>query len=177
MASKRVVNANTVSDELKKPTPKLLKQFKVTLLIKDGMVVTPKSRVVDVEYNKNYEKEMHRFCNKQGYQIVGGASKLWKYYNSKYSPNSVITYADKRFSDGTFYRKIGFKEKNMSQPNFWVFGNGITGLSHRIAWQKHKLESKIATFDSDLTAWDNMLINGYDRVWDCGNYVFEFVKG
>ena len=58
MASKRVVNANTVSDELKKPTPKLLKQFKVTLLIKDGMVITPKSRVVDVEYNKNYEKDL-----------------------------------------------------------------------------------------------------------------------
>ena len=73
MASKRVVNANTVSDELKKPTPKLLKQFKVTLLIKDGMVVTPKSRVVDVEYNKNYEKDL---VNLVPYfiEIFGGAS-------------------------------------------------------------------------------------------------------
>jgi hypothetical protein len=73
MASKRVVNINTVSDELKKPTPKLLKQFKVTLLIKDGMVVTPKSRVVDVEYNKNYEKDL---LNLVPYftEIFGGAS-------------------------------------------------------------------------------------------------------
>jgi hypothetical protein len=73
MASKRVVNANTVSDELKKPTPKLLKQFKVTLLIKDGMVITPKSRVVDVEYNKNYEKDL---VNLVPYftEIFGGAS-------------------------------------------------------------------------------------------------------
>jgi hypothetical protein len=73
MASKRVVNTNTVSDELKKPTPKLLKQFKVTLLIKDGMVVTPKSRVVDVEYNKNYEKDL---VNLVPYfiEIFGGAS-------------------------------------------------------------------------------------------------------
>jgi hypothetical protein len=73
MASKRVVNINTISDELKKPTPKLLKQFKVTLLIKDGMVVTPKSRVVDVEYNKNYEKDL---VNLVPYfiEIFGGAS-------------------------------------------------------------------------------------------------------
>jgi hypothetical protein len=73
MASKRVVNTNTISDELKKPTPKLLKQFKVTLLIKDGMVVTPKSRVVDVEYNKNYEKDL---VNLVPYfiEIFGGAS-------------------------------------------------------------------------------------------------------
>lgn len=73
MASKRVVNTNTISDELKRPTPKLLKQFKVTLLIKDGMVVTPKSRVVDVEYNKNYEKDL---INLVPYftEIFGGAS-------------------------------------------------------------------------------------------------------
>ena len=73
MASKRVVNTNTISDELKQPTPKLLKQFKVTLLIKDGMVVTPKSRVVDVEYNKNYEKDL---VNLVPYfiEIFGGAS-------------------------------------------------------------------------------------------------------
>lgn len=73
MASKRVVNTNTVTDELKRPTPKLLKQFKVTLLIKDGMVVTPKSRVVDVEYNKNYEKDL---VNLVPYfiEIFGGAS-------------------------------------------------------------------------------------------------------
>lgn len=73
MAPKRVVNANTVSDELKKPTPKLLKKFKVTLLIKDGMVITPKSRVVDVEYNKNYEKDL---VNLVPYfiEIFGGAS-------------------------------------------------------------------------------------------------------
>jgi len=73
MASKRVVNANTVTDELKRPTPKLLNQFKVTLLIKDGMVVTPKSRVVDVEYNKDYEKDL---ANLESYfaEIFGSAS-------------------------------------------------------------------------------------------------------
>ena len=58
MASKRILNANTVRDELKKPTPKLLKQFKLTLLLRTLGTVSPKSRIVEVEYNKDYEKDL-----------------------------------------------------------------------------------------------------------------------
>lgn len=58
MASKRVVNTNTVKDELKKPSPKLKKQFKLSLLLNTLGTVTPKSRVVDVEYNKDYEQDI-----------------------------------------------------------------------------------------------------------------------
>ena len=118
---------------------------------------------------------MHRFANKLGFQVVGGASKLWKYFLTKYQPNSVITYADRRYSDGTFYEKIGFSKLRISKPNFWVFGNGIKGLSHRIAWQKHLL-SKLNHFDNTISAWENMLNHGYDRVWDCGNYVFSYIR-
>ena len=58
MAGKRILNANTVRDELKKPSPKLKKQFKLSLLLNTLGTVTPKSRVVDVEYNKDYEQDI-----------------------------------------------------------------------------------------------------------------------
>ena len=127
-------------------------------------------------FNKNYQYEMHRFCNKMGYQIIGGASKLWTNFLKKYTPISVITYADRRYSNGTFYRKIGFDLKNISKPNFFVFGNSIKGLDSRLKWQKHKLKNKLDNFDPDLSAWDNMRNHGYNRIWDCGNYVFEWKK-
>jgi len=58
MAGKRILNTNTVKDELKKPSPKLKKQFKLSLLLNTLGTVTPKSRVVDVEYNKDYEQDI-----------------------------------------------------------------------------------------------------------------------
>jgi len=122
-------------------------------------------------YNKNYQYEMHRFCSKLGYQIIGGASKLWKYFINHYKPKSVITYADRRYSDGTIYEKIGFNKLRESKPNYFYF-KGSSGLMSRIAWQKHKLSDKLDIFDNNLTAWENMQINGYNRIYDSGNYEF-----
>ena len=58
MAVNRILNANTVRDELKKPSPKLKKQFKLSLLLNTLGSVTPKERVVNVEYNKDYEQDI-----------------------------------------------------------------------------------------------------------------------
>ena len=122
-------------------------------------------------YNKKYEYEMHRFCTKIGYQIIGGASKLWSYFVKNHNPKSVITYADRRYSDGTFYEKIGFKKIGISKPNYFYFKNTSMLLS-RLKFQKHKLKNILESFNPELTEWDNMQLNGYDRIWDCGNYVF-----
>ena len=93
-------------------------------------------------YNKNYQYEMHRFCTKIGYQIIGGASKLWSYFVKNHNPKSVITYADRRYSDGTFYSKIGFKKIGISKPNYFYFKNTINLLS-RLNFQKNKLSVKL----------------------------------
>ena len=38
-----------------------------------------------------------------------------------------------------------------------------------MTFQKHKLEKVLGKYDINLTEWENMLQNGYDRIWDCGN--------
>jgi len=135
-----------------------------------GLMTFGKSR-----YNNKYQYEMHRFCNKLGYQIVGGASKLLKYFINYKNPLSIITYADRRYSDGSFYEKIGFIRLTPSMPSHWYFGKDINGIANRLQFQKHLLEDKIDTFDPTLTAWQNMVHNGYDRIWDCGNHKFEWL--
>jgi len=129
-------------------------------------------------YNKKYQYEMHRFCNKLNHRIIGGASKLWSYFIRKYQPNTVITYADRRYSVGSLYEKIGFKKINESQPNYFYLERGKSTLISRIKFQKHKLKNELTIFDESLTEWENMQVNGYDRIWDCGNYVFgwEYLK-
>ena len=83
-----------------------------------------------------------------------------------------MTYADRRYSDGTFYGKLGFALKGVSQPNYWYVKN-YDKLS-RYACQKHKLPELLGNgFDASLSERENMIATGYHVVYDCCNFVFE----
>ncbi|MBR4316253.1 MAG: hypothetical protein IKP65_04695 [Alphaproteobacteria bacterium] len=60
-------------------------------------------------FNKNYQYELIRFASKLGYQIIGGASKLLTCFINQYHPESIISYADRRYSNGELYEAIGFE--------------------------------------------------------------------
>ena len=128
-------------------------------------------------FSKKYEWEITRFCNKNYYSIVGGFSKLLKHFIKNHNPNNIVTYADKRLSLGGLYLKNDFKYLQDTPPNYYYFYNTKDYvLFNRIAFQKHKLEKKLKTFSPERTEWENMMDNGYDRIWDCGNMVFEWKK-
>jgi hypothetical protein len=121
-------------------------------------------------YNKNCDWEIIRYSTKLNCQVIGGASKLFDYFVKKYSPQSIVTYADRRYSNGNLYEKLGFKFDGYTKPNYYYIKNDK--LYSRIEFQKHKLKNKLKIFDENLTEWENMQLNGYDRIWDCGNYRF-----
>ena len=125
------------------------------------------------KFNKEYEYEIHRFCNKINYNIPGSLSKLFKYFTDKYLPKSVITYSDLRYGEGNSYTNLGFKFKNISNPNYYYLDKDLKKYS-RQKFQKHKLSNILESYDESLTEWQNMQLNGYDRIWDCGNNVFEW---
>lgn len=125
-------------------------------------------------YSKKCEYEIYRFCNKLNTRVVGGASKMFKYFVNNYNPTSVITYADRRFGEGYLYEKMGFSFTHNSLPNYKYFKQGQTSLHSRVKFQKHKLSNLLESFDPSLTEWENMVNNGYDRIWDCGNAVWEW---
>jgi len=124
-------------------------------------------------FNKNYDYEILRFCNKLNTSITGGLSKLLSNFK-KLNPNSsIITYADARFGTGSGYLNCGFEYKKLNNPNYFYM-NHYNVRESRIGYQKHKLKDKLQTFDSTLTEWQNMQLNGFDRIWDCGNYTYEY---
>jgi hypothetical protein len=126
-------------------------------------------------YNKSYQYELIRFCNKINTLVIGGASKIFKYFISNYTPLSLISYADLRYSTGAIYEKLGFTKLKSSTPNYFYFHkNNKLKLMSRLQFQKHKLQGKLETFDTELSEYQNMLNNGYDRIWDCGNGVYEY---
>jgi hypothetical protein len=126
-------------------------------------------------YNKNYQYELIRFCNKINTVVTGGASKIFKYFIRNYNPESLISYADLRYSNGALYEKLGFAKLKSSNPNYFYFHKSSTPkLMSRVQFQKHKLKDKLDIYNESLSEYRNMLNNGYDRIWDCGNGVYEY---
>jgi hypothetical protein len=125
-------------------------------------------------FSKKYEYEMIRLCTKKFITVVGGASKLFKYFIDNYKPNSVISYADRRYSNGNLYKKIGFDFSHNSYPNYWYFENGSLELFSRVKFQKHKLENMLDSFDNNKSEVENMTDNNYSRIFDCGNIIYTW---
>lgn len=126
-------------------------------------------------YNKSAEWELLRYSNTLYTSVVGGASKLFKFFIKEKSPNSVISYSDIRWNTGNVYLNLGFSYTHSSGPNYWYTKN-YRMLESRIKFQKHKLANILPNFDRTLTEWENMQNNGYDRIWDCGNSVYLWSK-
>lgn len=108
---------------------------------------------------KDGEWNINRFCNKRGVSIVGGASKLFKYFIKNYEVRRVISYADKDWSLGGLYETLGFTKINESGPDYKYVLKGV-----RVHKSKLK-KSKTGVSESKLNI---------PKVWDCGKIKFEF---
>lgn len=117
--------------------------------------------------HKQYQWEIARFATKLGESVIGGASRLFTHFIRKHAPHTVLTFADRRYSVGNTYEKLGFIRVCTTRPNyFYIKGSK---LYSRIKFQKHKLKQLLPDFDEALSESDNMFNNGYRRLWDAGH--------
>lgn len=121
-------------------------------------------------FNKKYEYELLRLCTKQNYSVVGGLSKILKFFKQNYS-SSIISYACRKYSIGNVYEKTGFTFIENSKPSYLYTKDDI--VLSRYQCQKHKLKNLLGNeYDCDLTEKENMIKSGYHKVFDCGNKVY-----
>ena len=116
------------------------------------------------------EWELTRFCNKTFTNIVGGASRLFKFFLEKYKPIKIISYSDIRYFDGSLYEKLGFKEKSKSKPNYSYVINDKR--HYRFNFRKSILVKQ--GFDPNKTEKEIMFERKMYRIYDCGNIRWEF---
>lgn len=131
-------------------------------------------------FNKNVTSddwEIFRFCTLAGYQIQGGASKLFSFFKNNFNPNSVVSFADKSLGGGDAYLKMGLTEEQSTAPAyFWANRSSSVQLS-RFKTQKHKLKELLGDkFDENLSEDSNMKKNGWFKIYDCGNRKFSWIK-
>ncbi|MDE5889115.1 MAG: hypothetical protein K2H20_03750, partial [Bacilli bacterium] len=108
--------------------------------------------------------ELLRFVNKLNTTVYGGASNLLKYFIKKVNPKSIISYADKRWSDGNLYKKLGFTHTHDSKPNYFYVKHDKR--LNRFNFRKDKLVSE--GFDPNKSEHEIMLERGIYRIYDCG---------
>jgi hypothetical protein len=119
--------------------------------------------------SKENTYEMLRFCNKLNTSIVGGASRLFEYFIDKHEPIEITSYADRSWSSGDLYEKLGFEMVHKTQPNYYYIIDGLR--KHRFNYRKNKLIKEGA--DSNKTEHEIMLEKGIFRIYDSGSLKYK----
>jgi hypothetical protein len=134
-----------------------------------SLMTFSKLRLPLQRFEKNRSKDKHyeltRFCNKNYTTVVGGASKIIKFFIDKYQPIQIETYSDNLISNGNLYEKLGFQYEHTSNPGYWYLVNGIR--EHRFNWRKNRLIKM--GYDKNKTEEEIMLELGHYRIYNAGN--------
>lgn len=120
-------------------------------------------------FSRTYDWELLRFSCSLNTAVVGGAGRLLAYFKREHV-GSIVSYADRRWSDGGLYKALGFDCVGESAPCCW-YVKGCTRVS-RYSCRKKSLKAWLECYDDALSQRENMMNNGFSRIWDCGTLVF-----
>lgn len=97
-------------------------RYKFGLFLSEELVaVATFSALRKMNHTKNYKSvELIRFAVKAGFSITGGFSKLIKNAKELLNPNDIMTYADRDWSAGAAYIKLGFEETAVLGPQYFL---------------------------------------------------------
>lgn len=122
--------------------------------------------------SKNHKQqwELVRFCNKLNTRVVGGASKLLKYFIKNYQPTSIVSFSMNDISDGGLYKKLGFKTDNKVTQSYWYIEPCTLKRYHRTSFTKQAIVKKgwKDKIDNTWTEKQAMEEQGYYCIYDTG---------
>jgi hypothetical protein len=120
----------------------------------------------------NYQSaELVRFASKHGFTIVGGLSKLIKHFDKQVDIDDIMTYADRDWSLGKGYHRLGFQLSNITHPAF-LYSNTQT----LIRYFPHRLPKTILEnfkAQNKLSLDDFLTQNNYIKVFNTGNLKYH----
>lgn len=120
-------------------------------------------------YNKKYEWELIRFCNKINTNVIGGFSKLLTFFRKTHT-GSIITYADRTYSNGRVYETNGFTCLHVNKPSYHYVSVNKEFLVYRSNFTKKKLLQNL--YKPEWTEEEIALELGYNKIFDCGTKTY-----
>jgi hypothetical protein len=111
----------------------------------------------------NRRLELNRYATST--LVVGGLGKILKYIKKQELYTQIVTFADRRWSNGTLYEKTGFVCDKTIKPDYrYVVGNRRI---HKFNFRHKHLPSILGTkYNPTLSESENC--KNIPRIWDCG---------
>ena len=107
--------------------------------------------------------ELIRYANLSGVNVVGGFSKILQRFIRQYRPDDIMTYADREWSDGNMYEKLGFQLVEHTEPqSFWIHSQEL------IRYYPHRLPAELVTEKVEQQN-DFLVSKGYCKIYNMGN--------
>lgn len=117
------------------------------------------------------EAELIRFCNLRDTRVVGGASKLLKYYIKKFQPTIVTSYSANDISNGQLYKSLGFVTNGKVNESYWYIEPVTFRRQHRSIYTRSGIVRKWPEYDINDKSWTERIVmdsKGYMRIYDAG---------
>ena len=127
-----------------------------------------------------YSWELLRFCSKLNTSVVGGASKLFKYFVTTMlkTGDTIVSFSDRAHTSGKVYEVLGFTLDHISDPGYvWV--NVKTDIAYnRVNAQKRNIKKFLHDDNLDMNLSERQLMedHGFVRVYDSGACVWVYTK-
>ncbi len=130
------------------------------------------------------EWELTRFASNYNYICCGVGGKLFKNFIKEYNPDSVKSFADRRWTvdeENNVYIQLGFKFDGYIPPDYKYYNAKIDKYKrfHKFSFRKQILLKKYPDMlNENMTETEMVKKLGYDRIWDCGliRYVWKNEK-
>ena len=122
--------------------------------------------------------ELLRFCSKLNTTVIGGASKLFKYFVQKYNPDIVVSFSDRARTRGLLYPQLGFTPMTKSNPGYVWVATATDIAYNRVNAQKHNLKHFLHDDTIDLAKTEKQIMeeHGFVQVFDSGTIRWEWTQ-
>ncbi|SER21343.1 hypothetical protein [Pedobacter rhizosphaerae] len=102
-------------------------RYKYGLILQEELVaVATFSALRKMNFAENYKSaELIRFAVKAGYSVTGGLSKLIAGFKEDLEPQDIMTYADRDWSAGDAYHRLGFQQTGILEPQYFVLTENL----------------------------------------------------
>lgn len=124
-------------------------------------------------YDNNYSIELLRFCTKIGYQVVGGASRLFNFATKYMELDNIISYCDLSKFSGDVYEKMGMSLLRITPPQE-IWSKNTDKITANLLRQRGYDQLFNANHGKGTSNEKLMLENGWLPVYDCGQAVYEY---
>ena len=119
------------------------------------------------------EWELHRYCNKKGVQVIGGASRLFNHFIKAQKPAFIESFSSNDISDGRLYETLKFDMLKCEYGSYWYIDKNMN-RHHRYNFRKDQLVKE--GFDASKSEFTIMEERGYYRIYDSGQTKWVYKK-